>query len=191
MATVSTGDQNDLIGVIVGEHRAVEGDFAELIAGAGDPQRRRDLADHLTTELVRHSVAEELYLYPAARRALPDGDQVADHQIEEHADVERILKDLEGVDPADRTFDDLVGRLYADVEDRVQREERELLPRLRQACDADELRELGRMVVRAKESAPTRPHPSAPSKPPVDLILAPGTGMIDKLREALTGPARR
>jgi len=27
-----------------------------------------------TTELVRHSVAEEQYLYPTARRVLPDGE---------------------------------------------------------------------------------------------------------------------
>jgi hemerythrin superfamily protein len=188
MATVSPEDQDDLIGVVVSEHRAAERLFAELIAGAGDPQHRRDLADHLTTELVRHSVAEEMYLYPAARRALPDGDQVADHEIEEHADIERILKDLEGVDPNDRTFDDLVGRLYVDVQDHVAAEERELLPRLRAACDPDELRDLGRKVTRAKESAPTRPHPSAQTRPPQDLILAPGTGMIDKLRDALTTP---
>jgi hemerythrin superfamily protein len=190
MATVAPGNQDDLISLIISDHRAVERVFAELIAGAGDGQYRRDLADHLTTELVRHSVAEEMYLYPAARRALPDGDQVADHEIEQHADLERILKDLEGVDPADRLFDDLVGKLYVDVQAHVEEEERELLPRLRQACDPDELLELGRMVARAKASAPTRPHPSDPATPPLELILAPGTGMIDKLRDALTGPDR-
>ena len=187
MATVSPGDRKDLIGLIVSDHRAAERLFAELIAGAGDAQHRRNLADHLTTELVRHSVAEEMYLYPAARRALPDGDQVADRGIEEHADIERILKDLEGVDPADRMFDELIGRLYVDVQDHVAREERELLPRVQDACDADELRELGELVARTNAAAPTRPHPSAPDTPPQDLVLAPGTGMIDKLRDALTG----
>ncbi|MET9271488.1 hemerythrin domain-containing protein [Kribbella sp. NPDC003557] len=187
MATVSPGDRNDLIGLIMSDHRAVEGVFAELIAGAGDAQHRRALADHLTTELVRHSVSEELYLYPAARRALPDGDQVADREIEEHADVERILKELEGVEPADRLFDDLIGKLYVDVQDHVTQEERDLLPRLREVCDPGELQELGELVARTKAAAPTRPHPSAPDRPPRDRVLASGTGMIDRLRDALTG----
>src|SRR5439155_14899704 len=127
--------------------------------------------------------AEEMYMYPAARKALPDGDKVADHEIEEHAEVERLLKDLEGVEATDRTFDDLIGRLATEVQHHIGEEESELLPRLQNACDPDELLELGRMVTRAKASAPTRPHPSAPNKPPLNLILAPGTGMIDKLRD--------
>ncbi|HWD80162.1 MAG TPA: hemerythrin domain-containing protein [Kribbella sp.] len=180
------GNQGSLADVIAADHRVVELVFAELIAGAGSPRHRRDLADHLTTELVRHAVTEELYLYPAARKALPDGDKVADHEIEEHAEVERLLKDLEGVEATDRLFDDLIGRLSAEVQHHIGTEENELLPRLQQACAPDELQELGRMMTRAKASAPTRPHPSAPSKPPLNRVLAPGTGMIDKVRDALT-----
>ncbi|RZT28507.1 hemerythrin HHE cation binding domain-containing protein [Kribbella sp. VKM Ac-2569] len=190
MATVDPGNQHDLISVILEDHRAVELIFAELMAGAGTPQDRRDLADHLTTELVRHSVAEEMYMYPAARKALPDGDKVADHEIEEHAEVERLLQDLEGVAATDRAFDDLIAKLATEVQHHIGEEESTLLPRLQQACDADDLLELGRKVTRAKASAPTRPHPSAPDKPPLNLILAPGTGMIDKLRDALTGRNR-
>lgn len=186
MDPLAPGTQDDLVNVIAADHRVVELVFAELIAGAGSPRHRRDLADHLTTELVRHSVTEEMYLYPAARRVLPDGDKVADSEIEEHAEVERLLKELEGVEATDRLFDDLIGRLSAEVQHHIGKEEDELLPRLQQACAPDELRELGRMIARAKASAPTRPHPSAPSRPPLNLVLAPGTGMIDKLRDALT-----
>ncbi|MEU8227134.1 hemerythrin domain-containing protein [Kribbella sp. NPDC048915] len=187
MAIVVPADEADLIGVIVNDHRSVEGVLAELIAGGGEARHRRDLADHLTTELVRHSMAEEQYLFPAARRALPDGDQVADREIEAQADVERILKDLEGVDPDDRVFDRLVGRLYVEVLDHVQAEERDLLPRLRAACDPQELRELGREVTRASRSAPTCPHPAAADETPADRVLPGGTGMIDRLRDAMTG----
>jgi hemerythrin superfamily protein len=190
MALVTPGDQDDLVSVITKDHRDVELIFAELELGHGTPQHRRDLADHLTTELVRHSVAEEMYMYPAARRSLPDGDNVADHEIEEHAEVERKLKDLEGVEATDPHFDDLVGRVIADVRHHVREEEEQLLPRLQEACSVDEMLELGRMVARAKDSAPTRPHPAAPHRPPANLILGPGVGMIDKLRDALTGRNR-
>jgi hemerythrin superfamily protein len=190
MADLSPGAQDDLVSVITRDHRAVELIFAELQLGKGTPQHRRDLADHMTTELVRHSVAEEMYLYPAARRSFPDGDQVADHEIAGHAEVERLLKELEGVDATDPRFDDLVGKVIAEVRHHVREEEEDLLPRLQDACSTEELQELGRMVVRAKDSAPTRPHPAAPDKPPANLILGPGVGMIDRLRDALSGRDR-
>ncbi|MEU4606427.1 hypothetical protein AB0F43_25840 [Kribbella sp. NPDC023972] len=80
--------------------------------------------------------------------------------------------------------------MLAEVRHHLHEEEQQVLPRLQDACSAEELQELGRMVVRAKDSAPTRPHPSAPDKPPANLILGPGVGMIDKLRDAFSGRNR-
>jgi hemerythrin superfamily protein len=191
MADLTPGTQDDLVSVITRDHRVVELILAELQLGEGTAQHRRDLADHMTTELVRHSVAEEMYMYPAARETLADGDTVADREIAEHAGVERLLKQLEGVDAKDPRFDDLVARVIADVRHHVRDEEEQLLPRLQAACSSERLEDLGRMVARAKASAPTRPHPAAPDRPPANLILAPGVGMIDKLRDALSGHGRR
>lgn len=190
MADLSPGAQDDLVTVVTRDHRAVELIFAELQLGEGSPEHRRSLADHMTTELVRHSVAEEMYMYPAARRELPDGDAVADGEIAEHAEIERLLKELEGVEATDPRFDDLVERVIADARHHIRDEEEHLLPRLQSACSTEVLQELGRMVERAKSSAPTRPHPSAPDKPPANLILTSGVGMIDKLRDALSGRHR-
>ena len=41
--------------------------------------------------------------------------------------------------------------------------------------------------VKSKKMAPTRPHPSAPDRPPANKILGPGVGLIDRMRDALTG----
>ncbi|HUR08087.1 MAG TPA: hypothetical protein VM347_36465 [Nonomuraea sp.] len=38
-----------------------------------------------------------------------------------------------------------------------------------------------------KKIAPTRPHPSAPDTPPGNKLLGPATGLIDRLRDALSG----
>ncbi|MFC7818964.1 hemerythrin domain-containing protein, partial [Streptomyces sp. NPDC057367] len=51
----------------------------------------------------------------------------------------------------------------------------------------DELMKLGDKVRQAKKTAPTRPHPSAPDTPPANKLLAPGAGMVDRVRDALTG----
>jgi hemerythrin superfamily protein len=190
MAAVPPAGPDDLVSVLTKDHREVELILAELQLGEGTPQHRRDLADHLTAELVRHSVAEEMYVYPAARKALADGNDVADREIAEHAEVERLLKELEGLDATDPQFDELIGKVIAEVRHHVQEEEKQLLPRLQDACSTAELLELGRLVVRAKDSAPTRPHPSVPDRPPANLILGPGVGMIDRLRDALSGRNR-
>ncbi|MFC4003739.1 hemerythrin domain-containing protein [Prauserella oleivorans] len=186
---MTSAQHKDLVDVIIDDHHAFERVFRELEDRSADPQRRRDLADHVITELVRHSVAEEQFMYPAARRYLENGDELADHEIAEHAEAERTMKDLEGVEPTDPRFDELVGSLIEEVRHHVEDEENDLLPKLRQACGQRELRDLGEQVLRAKETAPTRPHPMAPDTPPANRILDAGAGLIDRMRDKLTGRA--
>jgi hypothetical protein len=104
----------------------------------------------VTADLVRHSVAEEMYMYPAARRSLPDGDQVADHEIAEHAEIEHTLKDLEGLDATDPQFEQLVSKVIADIRHHVQDEEQQLLAGLQGAMSCSNWA--------GWWSAPRRPH---------------------------------
>lgn len=175
---MSNGIAADLVTVIIDDHRAVEGVFVELESGEGDPQGRRDLADHMIAELVRHSIAEEEHMYPAVREYLDDGDEIVE--------VERLLKQFEGVDPGDERFDQLLGEITDNVRHHIREEENDLLPQLRSACSEEQLRDLGEKVLGAKKSAPTRPHPAAPHRPPANLILNPGAGLIDKIRDSLS-----
>jgi len=183
----ATHHDSDLINVIIADHREVQRCFDELESGTGTPQQRRDLADHVITELVRHSVAEEQHMYPMVRKTLPGGDELSDHEIAEHEKAEQEMKELEDLEPTNPRFDEMIAKLIKDVRHHIQEEEQDLLPRLRAACEEDELQQLGEKVLKAKESAPTRPHPNAPQTPPANLILAPGLGLIDKVRDHLTG----
>lgn len=63
-------------------------------------------------------------------------------------------------------------------------------PPRRDACSAEQLDELGEKTRRAKKTAPTRPYPSAPDKPPANKLLAPGTGLVDRARDLLSGRGR-
>ncbi|TDC75738.1 hemerythrin domain-containing protein [Micromonospora sp. KC606] len=179
--------ERDVVDVLVADHREVEAIFVELESRQGTPQRRRQLADVVIAELVRHSVAEEAYVYPAARKALPDGDRVAEHEISEHAEAERTMKKLETLDPADARFDELLAHLTSTIRHHVQEEESDLFPRLRAALAREELVELAGKVEAAKKVAPTRPHPAAPDHPPANKLLAPGAGLVDRMRDALSG----
>lgn len=182
----TTMDDGDLIDVLRRDNRAIERSFRDFELGGLSAELRRELVDHIITELMRHAIAEERYLYPAVRDRLPDGDRIADAELRTHAETEAVLKQLERLDADDRRFDELAHRLFEDVRAQTRHEERHLLPRLRQACPAARLRELGQKISSVKRDALTRPHPAAPDRPPVDVILDPGEGMLDRLRDALS-----
>lgn len=179
--------QRDVVDVLVHDHREVEEIFGKIEGLPPGDVQRKELAEQAIIELVRHSVAEEQYLYPATRTYLDDGDEVADHEISEHSEAERTMNEIEKHGPGDRELDRLVGELMTEIRHHVEEEETNLFPRLRAAASADELRELGAQVEKAKKVAPTRPHPSAPDTPPGNKLLGPGTGMVDRLRDALSG----
>ncbi|MGC5305558.1 hemerythrin domain-containing protein [Micromonospora zamorensis] len=186
MTNPQIADDQDVVDILVADHREVETIFVELETRQGTPEHRRQLVDVVIAELVRHTVAEETYVYPTVRKALPDGDEIADHDITEHADAEQAMKDIESVDPADPRFEELLTHLTSTIRHHVQDEENELFPRLRAATAREELVELAGKVTAFKKIAPTRPHPNAPDHPLANKLLAPGTGMIDRLRDALS-----
>jgi hemerythrin superfamily protein len=169
------------------DHREVEELFGKIEALPPGDKKRKLHADQVTMELVRHSVAEEAYLYPAVREHVPDGDSIADKELEDHANAEQIMKDLEGCEADDPEFDRLVGMLMSEIRMHVADEEANLFPRLAAACPPEALDQLGDKVRQAKKTAPTRPHPSAPDKPPMNKLMAPGAGLVDRLRDMMTG----
>lgn len=184
------GHGGDVIDELTYDHREVDDLFARIEQLApGDPERKH-LMDQLTIELVRHSVAEEQYLYPAARQFLDGGDEIVDREIADHASVERMLKEIEGLEVDDPQFNRLVIRLKAEIAAHLRDEEENLFVQLRRTCDAKELNDLGDRIRAAKKVAPTRPHPDAPSTPPGNRLLGPGIGLVDRARDFVTGRGR-
>ncbi|CAM5410137.1 hypothetical protein SALBM311S_04796 [Streptomyces alboniger] len=181
------GHGGNVIDELMTDHREVEELFGKIAALPSGDRKRKVYADQVTMELVRHSVAEEAYLYPAVRERLVNGDTMADRELEDHAKAEQIMKDLEGCAADDPEFDRLISMLMSEIRAHVADEEENLFPQLRATCPADALDTLGDKVRTAKKTAPTRPHPSAPDKPPANKLLAPGAGLVDRLRDTLTG----
>jgi hemerythrin superfamily protein len=182
--TTSTGDQ-DVVDILTTDHREVM-DLVGRIPGA-DPAQRRDMADMVIAELMRHAVAEEMYVYPAMRDHLPDGERRVQHDIDEHQQLVEIMKELEDVDAADPTFLETLGSLDRVLRDHVSDEESDQFPQLRAALTHEQLIEIGAKVEAAKKAAPTRPHPSAPHSELFHKTVGPGVGLVDRLRDKLTG----
>jgi hemerythrin superfamily protein len=176
----------DVIELLETDHREVEQMFAEY-EQASDPQERRTLADKIIIELVKHSEAEEQAVYPAMRKALPDGDKLVEHEISEHSEAERLMKQLDGMDPQNPEFGVLMTQLMTAIRHHVQEEEGEAFPVFRQHVSKDELDKLASTVENLKKIVPTHPHPAAPDHPPFNALLGPGAGLLDRVRDMLTG----
>ncbi|MEU8438349.1 hemerythrin domain-containing protein, partial [Streptomyces sp. NPDC029216] len=117
------GHGGNVIDELMADHREVEGMFARLQAMTSTGKELRDLIDEITIELVRHSVAEEQYLYPAVREHVEGGGPMADKEIEDHGRVEKMLKRLEKMDTADAQMSPLLQQLMDEVAAHVQERE--------------------------------------------------------------------
>lgn len=122
------GHGGDVIAELTTDHREVDELFGKIEALSPGDKQRKKYADQAVIELVRHSVAEEAYLYPAVREFLSDGDTVADKEIEDHAEAERTMKALEAVGADDPEFDRLIGELMTEIRSHVRDEEDNLFP---------------------------------------------------------------
>jgi len=177
---------HDVVDVLTTDHAEALG-LVEQAWATPDAERRRELVDTVIAEVVRHAVAEEMYVYPAMREHLPDGDEAVEHDVEEHEEIERTMKELEGLEAGDARFDELLRQLEEQLRHHIEDEETEQFPQLRARIPDEQLVELAAKVERAKKLAPTRPHPAAPNSPLFHKLAGPGVGMVDRLRDKLTG----
>jgi len=183
-------DQRDVIEVLEQDHREVEEMFAELesLRGATTDQaksRRKDVAEQVTIELVRHSVAEEVLVYPKVEDKV--SAEEAQHAREEHAEAEETMQRLEKLDADDPAFDDELATLMAEIRHHIADEEGEMFAHMRQVIDADELRTLGARVEAFKKVAPTRPHPNVPNQALARIAAGPAASLFDRMRDLATG----
>ncbi|MCO1594166.1 hemerythrin domain-containing protein [Micromonospora sp. RHAY321] len=130
----------------------------------------------LTAALSRHLSAEEQYLLPAVRAALPAAAERVDAEIDADAALLAALKGL-----TDETLTDVVARVRRHV-DGVGA----LVAELRAVASEEELIRLGNRLEIAEEAAPTRPHPGTPATPPWNRIVEPAVGVVDKVLDAVT-----
>jgi iron-sulfur cluster repair protein YtfE (RIC family) len=187
MTEPRSGDRaTDVIDILTTDHR----EMLELLAqieGAADPTTRRDLADTVIAEVMRHAVAEEMYVYPAIAEHVPDGAAEVEHDKREHDEIVQLMKQLEGVDAAEPRFLEVTRELQANLSHHIADEEADQFPQLRAHIPAEKLVTMGAKVEAAKKLAPTRPHPHAPHSELFHKTVGPGVGMIDRLRDKLTG----
>ncbi|MFI1194388.1 hemerythrin domain-containing protein [Micromonospora sp. NPDC020750] len=168
-----------LVDIIDQEHRQMLA-LVDRIGGPDPDPEPGDLVQVLTATVSRHLSAEEQYLFPAVRAALPQAGQLVDRELEAAGALLTALKGLAG--PADPALADVVERVRRHVAQVAA-----LVGPLGEVATDVELIRLGNRWEIAEEAAPTRPHPGTPATPPWNRIVEPAVGVVDKVRDAVTG----
>ena len=178
-----TTTQPNAIELLTTDHAAVEQMFRQ-IETLPESDARSELVAGVIRELSVHAAIEEQVMYPAMRKALPDGDHLVQEALEEHQQVKETLAAIEQADSPSERDPHLVS-LIGNVRHHVEEEEIELFPKLRASITTAELQEMGGKLAAAKKLAPTHPHPNMPNTPPGNLVGGVAAGVIDKVRDAL------
>ena len=178
-----TRTDQDAIELLTTDHAEVEQMFRQ-VESLPESGSRDQLVQDIVRELSVHAAIEEQILYPAMRKALPDGDTLVQEAIEEHQQVKETLSAIERAD-SPTELDPLLVRLIGNVRHHVDEEETELFPKLRASIGQGELQTMGAELAKAKKMAPTHPHPNAPNTPPGNVVGGAAAAVIDKARDAL------
>ncbi|RKT19485.1 hemerythrin HHE cation binding domain-containing protein [Streptomyces sp. 1114.5] len=162
------------------EHRAIEALLRQLdriTTRRGTDDEALRLLDALRRLLEPHLAAEEDHLYPLARRALPNGEALADAAVHTHTAIRRLLDRADDgrLTPTERRH--AMSVLVVVVRSHLRGEEEQLFPALRVGGAPEDLRRCERRMREAR----------APRAGGPVWGLPPGAGAIAALRDGVSG----
>ena len=189
---IQEGDETpDIVDVLTREHNQVKALLEQLSAipgkrKGGSPAQmsaRKSIVDMVSVRLSKHEAAEEEVLWPAVRRALPDGDKRADTAREQEQEGAKVLERLAKLTGQDDEFDELVEKLTFAARTHVAYEERVFLD-LRDRMAQDERERLARAF--------RDDQPEQDAQPPGDeVVRGAGTGQGTGRQRTRSRPAAR
>ena len=135
----------DAIQFLKQEHRKAKTEFKKVLKAA--PEMRGELWTKLQPELETHEQIEDAALYePLARDAGKTDSKLADWQKQhqnEVATVERLIKDMDALDPEEVTWLTKLKAVHASLEGHIREEEQDIFPRIGRVWDRDRLKRAG------------------------------------------------
>ena len=198
MSTISDAIKKD--------HEEIK-EYANKIRVATNDDAKARWQNQFTWELARHSIAEELVVYPAFEKHLGVyGQEIADKDRKEHQSVcfdlcsrdiesyfmrepaynyqvKEALKRFQNLKPANSDFLPTLEGLMDDLNAHIREEEYEDLPALEKAIRTADSESMAKSFGRTKVFVPSRSHPSAPNKPPFETVVGLMTAPIDHLAD--------
>jgi hemerythrin-like domain-containing protein len=172
------------------DHKSVLGMF-EVLDGA--PEGSGAVSSGLSTMVAnlviaesQHEAIEEQLFWPAVRKAVEDGDALADKAVEQEQEGKQLLQRLEDGEP---DYQQALQHFVKIGRDHIAYEQEVVFPHFQAAVTHDELMKLGEKLEAAKKIAPTRPHPDTSPNPAVLRTMGMATAVVNHVRDAASGRA--
>ncbi|KAL4954691.1 hypothetical protein BDW69DRAFT_183253 [Aspergillus filifer] len=163
------------------DHREIQAIYDRIVHSADRDEQIR-WQNLFVWELARHSVGEEIVVYPAFEKHVKDlGVEIAQRDRDGHQAVKEQLKNFQQLDPSNDQFLPTVIDLMSDLTVHMKEEETEDLIKLEDALSEHDSHALSKAFSRAKIFVPSRAHPSAPNKPPMETAVGLLTAPFDQV----------
>ena len=146
-------NQIDVTDLLLRDHRLIDG-LAEQLDAADDPAEIQRLYQRIVEELTAHEAAEQEVVFPAFQAALENADETVSHRLGEHEEMNALLAEMRGLAPDCFGFTKRGSALLLEVKAHFLREEESVFDRMRATFSTDELTELGRRALIAKDHSP-------------------------------------
>ncbi len=172
----------DVVALLMRQHGDIRNLFDEVEACEGE--ERRDAFRLLVRLLAVHETAEEEIVHPVARREISDGDGIVDDRLREERAAKELLQHLDGMDPLDHKFPDMLRELRDAVLEHARAEERYEFSYLQKATSVAQRRTMASMVKAAEAVAPTHPHAGVESAT-ANILVGTPTAIMDRVRDAI------
>ncbi|KAI5462810.1 HHE domain-containing protein [Mariannaea sp. PMI_226] len=189
---------------ITKDHRELEQYYNEVI-NSHDMDHQERFGNQFTWELARHSVGEELIVYPAFEKYMGSkGHEMAESDRKEHhkvsgtfllleskqydtdiLKVKELLKEFQQMKPKEYEYLPKLKEIWTSLSKHMEEEESRDLPALEAALQSQsgESEAMAKSFGRTKAFVPTRSHPSAGEHPPFETVMGLMTAPIDHIAD--------
>lgn len=131
------------------DHREAENLLA-VLEDAGTATT--DIFEKLKNALLLHTQVEEEIFYPAMEEFDETGEMV-EEAYDEHDEVDRLLDEMTGLNPAEDEFQALLAQLKDSINHHVQEEETEMFPQAEELLGEETLEALGNEIEQLKNDS--------------------------------------
>jgi len=181
---MSGSNQASISDAVIHDHRELE-EYYEKYTNASTIKEKTEWANQFRWELARHSVGEELVLYPAMEKYMGEkGKKLADNDRHDHLVCKKQLYELERTDISTPAYPALFKTLMDDLKEHMKSEEENDLIEFEKAVPEGESAKMATSFSRTKMFVPTRSHPSAPDQGgPFETVAGLMAAPLDKLKD--------
>jgi hemerythrin-like domain-containing protein len=135
----------------------------------------------------QHEAIEEQFFWPAVRKAIENGDELADQAIDQEQAGKKLLQRLQDGKPGEPDYHEALQEFVKAGREHIAYEQEVVWPQIEAVMGREELEKIGEKLEAAKKIAPTRPHPATPPNPAVLKTVGMGAAVVDHVRDAATG----